>query len=225
MSRLARPALPSDENGKLSHARVWSAIDALAARYGMSPSGLAKRAGLDATTFNRSKRQTNDGRLRWPSTESIAKVLDATGASLSEFLGLSEAGAPPNRLTLPLIGLSQIGGASELFDASGFPASAGWDEVAFPNLSDEHAYAVEIAGDALLPTYRDGDVLIVSPAAPLRRGDRILTRTVDGETTIGELRRRTAKTVELRTLDAAAAERALEAEHIAWIARIVWSSQ
>ncbi|HOV05280.1 MAG TPA: helix-turn-helix transcriptional regulator, partial [Kaistiaceae bacterium] len=29
----------------LSHAQVWAAIDALAERYGLSPSGLARRAG------------------------------------------------------------------------------------------------------------------------------------------------------------------------------------
>ncbi len=63
----------------LSHDQIWGAIDALAERYRMSPSGLAKRAGLDPTTFNRSKRVGADGRERWPSTESLAKVLAATG--------------------------------------------------------------------------------------------------------------------------------------------------
>jgi phage repressor protein C with HTH and peptisase S24 domain len=61
----------------LSHAQVWGAIDTLASRYGMTASGLARKAGLDATTFNKSKRQTPDGRQRWPSTESIAKVRPA----------------------------------------------------------------------------------------------------------------------------------------------------
>ena len=46
----------------LSHAQIWNALDRLAERNGMSPSGLAKKAGLDATTFNKSKRITNDGR-------------------------------------------------------------------------------------------------------------------------------------------------------------------
>jgi phage repressor protein C with HTH and peptisase S24 domain len=49
----------------LSHKKIWSAIDALAARRGHSPSGLAKAAGLDPTTFNKSKRHGPEGRLRW----------------------------------------------------------------------------------------------------------------------------------------------------------------
>src|SRR4051812_42114109 len=76
-------------NRMWSHESVWSAIDALAVRHGLSPSGLAKRAGLDPTAFNRSKRHGGDGRPRWPSTESIAKVLAATGESLERFVGLA----------------------------------------------------------------------------------------------------------------------------------------
>ena len=42
----------------LTHGKIWTAIDALASRYGLLPSGLAKRAGLDVTAFNPSKRVT-----------------------------------------------------------------------------------------------------------------------------------------------------------------------
>ena len=62
-----------------------------AERYSLSASGLAKRAGLDSTAFNKSKRQSSDGRPRWPSTESLAKIMEATGASLEEFMALVEA--------------------------------------------------------------------------------------------------------------------------------------
>src|SRR3546814_21177859 len=85
----------------LEHQSVWRAIDRLAARYNLSPSGLARQAGLDPTTFNKSKRITKEGKQRWTSTESLAKVLNATGASLSEFVSLVEAqesGAAPRRL-------------------------------------------------------------------------------------------------------------------------------
>jgi phage repressor protein C with HTH and peptisase S24 domain len=65
----------------ISHRTIWDGIDALARRHGLSVSALARLAGLDATAFNPSKRINKDGRERWPSTESIAKVLDATGES------------------------------------------------------------------------------------------------------------------------------------------------
>jgi phage repressor protein C with HTH and peptisase S24 domain len=72
----------------LTHGQVWGALDRLAERAGLSPSGLARRSGLDPTTFNKSKRVTPDGRERWPSTESLAKALAATGSSIDTFVQL-----------------------------------------------------------------------------------------------------------------------------------------
>lgn len=209
----------------LSHAQIWSAIDTLARRYEMTPSGLARKAGLDATTFNKSKRQTPDGRQRWPSTESIAKVLEATGASIDEFMGFLESrdrgGA---KRTIPLIGLAQAG-AGGFFDDGGFPAGAGWDEVAFPDLGDANAYALEISGDSMQPLYRDGDVVIVSPNASVRRGDRVIVKTLDGEVLAKELKRRTEKTIELKSHNPEHPDRVLPTDKVAWLARIMWSSQ
>ncbi len=73
----------------LTHADVWRGIDRLAEKHGMSASALARRAGLDATTFNMSKRTTREGKNRWPSTETIAKVLEATGETFAEFVVLT----------------------------------------------------------------------------------------------------------------------------------------
>lgn len=207
----------------LTHAQLWSAIDALAARYGMTPSGLARKAGLDPTTFNRSKRQGGDGRLRWPSTESLAKILQATGASLDDFMGLVSARQESAR-RIPLIGMAQAGDGG-FFDDAGFPAGAGWDEIVFPNIADENAYALEISGDSMTPLYRDGDLVIVSPNAPVRRGDRVVVKTREGEVLAKELKRRTAKTVELRSLNPEHPDRAFDVEQVQWIARIVWAAQ
>jgi phage repressor protein C with HTH and peptisase S24 domain len=209
----------------LSHGQIWTAIDTLASRYGLTTSGLARKAGLDPTTFNRSKRISPDGRLRWPSTESVAKVLDATGASLDEFLSLlskrSESGA--SRL-VPLIGLAQAGSGG-FFDENGFPKGEGWDEVTFPEIEDEHLYALEVQGESMQPLYRAGDIIICSPDAAIRRGDRVVVRTLDGEVMAKELRRRTAKTIELGSLNPAHDDRVLKAADVVWIARIVWASQ
>jgi phage repressor protein C with HTH and peptisase S24 domain len=211
-------------SARLTHQQVWEAIDALAERNGLTASALAKRAGLDATTFNKSKRTSADGRLRWPSTESISKILDATGSSIDEFLGLVAAQAQPARRTIPLLGLAQAGSGG-FFDDGGFPVGSGWDEVNYPNVADEHAYALEISGDSMSPVYRDGDTIIVSPGAAVRRGDRVVVKTTEGEVLAKELRRRTAKTVELKSLNREHEDRVLGVDQVSWIARIMWSSQ
>jgi len=156
----------------MSHEKIWAAIDALASRNSLSASGLAKRAGLDSTTFNKSKRQSAQGRPRWPSMESIFKIIEATNCRLSEFADLVEedarrAGDPPpmNRPTVPLVGFAQAG-AGGFFDDAGFPAGQGWDLVEIPSTANEGTYALSVQGDSMMPLYRDGDVLIVDPELP-----------------------------------------------------------
>ena len=207
----------------LTHDQIWAALDRLAARAGLSPSGLAKRAGLDPTTFNKSKRVTSDGRERWPSTESIAKALAAADSSIETFARLIDDEAGDGR-AVPLLGLAPAS-SSGAFDELGYPSGKGWSEIALPSAEDNRAFALEISGDALMPAYPDGAVILVSPTAPIRKGDRVVVRTKTSEVMVAMLKRRTAKALELRSLDAAQAERTLAANDIAWIARIVWASQ
>jgi phage repressor protein C with HTH and peptisase S24 domain len=150
----------------LTHGQVWGALDRLAERAGLTPSGLARRAGLDPTTFNKSKRITPDGRERWPSTESLAKALAATGSSIDTFVQLiGDHGRDVQ--SVPLLALSEA----------------------------------------------------------VRRGDRVVVETVAGEVLIGELKRRTAKALELAPRDGNGQDRTLAADDVAWIARIVWTRQ
>lgn len=208
----------------LNHRQVWRAIDVLAERHSLSASALAKRAGLDPTSFNKSKRISAEGRERWPSTESIAKVLAATNESVDEFLAMLTGDVDPKtRRPLPLIGLAQAGNGG-YFDDAGFPVGSGWDEIEFPAVADEHAYALEIAGDSMMPLLREGDTVIVSPGAPVRRGDRVVVRTKDGEVLAKELKRQTARTIELRSINPQYEDRVLAVESVNWMARIVWAS-
>ena len=207
----------------LSHDQIWNALDRLAERSGLSPSGLAKKAGLDATTFNKSKRITNDGRTRWPSTESVSKALEATGVSIDSFVQLID-GVTRTVQSVPLLGFAQAG-TGGYFDDGGFPTGKGWDEVGLPSVNDEHAYALEISGDSMKPAYRDGDVIVVSPGAQIRKGDRVVVKTTSGEVMVKELKRRTTKLIELQSLNPNHVDRTLAAGDIEWIARIVWASQ
>lgn len=207
----------------LTHNQIWTGLDRLAARAKLSPSGLAKKSGLDPTTFNKSKRVTPDGRARWPSTESVAKALTATGVSFDTFVSLiSDAGGAAK--SMPLLGLAHAG-TGGYFDDSGFPAGKGWDEIGFPAVADEHAYALEITGDSMTPIFRDGDVIVVSPAAPVRRGDRVVLKTRKGEVMVKELKRQSAKQVELKSLNPDHPERTVATSEVVWMARVVWSSQ
>lgn len=210
----------------LTHERIWAAIDALADRNRMSASALARRAGLDPTTFNPSKRWSRDGRERWPSTESIAKILDATGEGVDDFMDLIAASAERMRpeATVPLIGFAQAGNGG-YFDDGGYPAGSGWDEISFPGPASESAYALEVQGDSMQPLYRDGDIVIVDPAEAVRRGDRVVVRTRDGEVMAKLLKRQTATTIELISLNPDHPDRIIPVDQVDWIARIVWASQ
>lgn len=215
----------------LSHQRLWSAIDLLAQRRGLSASGLARKAGLDPTTFNRSKRQALDGRQRWPSTESISKVLTATETSIEEFFDIA---APPqdrvalSRCRLPLLG-SREARDPRHFTAAGQPAGNGWDEVPFiapdPTVRDEGAFALAVDGQSMQPLYNDGDVVVVAPGAQIRRGDRVLLRTRKGELLARVLIRHTARLIELHGGNPEAPDEPIDAGEVEWLARIVWVSQ
>ncbi|SEQ53201.1 Phage repressor protein C, contains Cro/C1-type HTH and peptisase s24 domains [Devosia sp. YR412] len=210
----------------LSHRAVWDGIDALARRQGISASALAKLAGLDATAFNVSKRVNKEGRQRWPSTESIFKVLEATNESFSTFLagsGVYLEQDQPNR-SVPLLGLAQAG-AGGFFDSAGFPAGQGWDEIALPAPGEGGIYALEVTGDSMVPLYREGDRIVVSPTEQVRRGDRVVVKTSEGEVMAKILHRQTGKQIELHSINPAYAPRILDLADVEWVARIIWASQ
>ena len=206
----------------MNHGQIWRAIDALAARRGLSASGLARAAGLDPTTFNKSKRQAPDGKPRWPSTESLTRALAAAESNWDDFAALL-AGREGAGRAIPIVGMARAG-ADGFFDDAGFPVGAD-ETVRFPGLGEDRVYALEIAGDSMEPMYRAGDVVIVQPGAAVRRGDRVVVRTRGGEVMAKILGRRNEQTIELVSLNPAHKPRELAAADVDWIARIVWASQ
>jgi phage repressor protein C with HTH and peptisase S24 domain len=205
----------------MRNTELWKAIDLLAERHGLSSSGLARRAGLDPTAFNKSKRVAADGSPRWLSTESLMKALVSVGASLEDFAALAEG---RQGHSAPLLGFAKAGNDG-YFDDAGFPVGDGWEDVRFPGIGNEAVYALEVTGDSMEPVYRHGDRIVVSPGAPVRRGDRVVARTRDGEVLAKVLGRQTERTVELISLNPAYAPRELLRANVAWMARILWASQ
>jgi len=216
----------------LTHENIWHAIDRLAAAFGYSPSGLAKQAGLDPTSFNKSKRFNPDGKPRWPSTESISHILAATGATMGDFLALMDSddtlsNASAQTTTIPLIGFAQAGNKG-FFDEDGYPTGDSWDEIKFPGVTlfdSSGTYALEVSGDSMEPLYRTGDILVISPTAKIRKGDRIVVRTTKGEVMAKELLRKSATKIDLKSLNPDHDPRTLSTHDVSWMARILWVSQ
>lgn len=208
----------------LSHNQIWTAIDRLARREGISASALARRAGLDATSFNPSKRfgPGQPPRPRWPSTESLTRILDVTGLTLGDFANLAHDASGPQ--TIPLLGMAQAG-QDGFFDDAGLPTGEGWDQTELPRPSDS-LLSLRITGDSMAPLYREGDKVIVDrEASDVRRGDRVVVRTTGGETLAKEIASLTAKTVTLASVNPAYPPRSVPRADIVWMGRILWVSQ
>ena len=204
------------------HGDIWNAIDLLAEANGLSASGLARRAGLDPTAFNKSKR-TAGGRPRWPSSESIAKILNTTGTTLGEFAGYVDTRAGP-AWTIRVVVWDEAARAG-LFDEAGLPTGGAWRDLRFPAINGGDAFGIEVTTDDMWPIYQAGDLLIISPQAELHDGDRVFVRTRFGEIMVRRLERHAGTVVELTALSPAAPVRELSVRDIEAMHRIVWASQ
>jgi phage repressor protein C with HTH and peptisase S24 domain len=209
-------------DGNMRHEDVWRGLDQLAEKHGLTVSGLARLAGLDATAFNKSKRRSKDNRPRWPSTESISRALDAVGDDFEDFVDLT---AESRGVLMPILDFQQAAQPGR-FDATGRPISAAWDAVRFPGQDfDKRAFALDLNDASLAPTYRQGDRLIVSPSGEYSMGDRIVLMTRDGKLLAGELGRQTARRIELKSLSKQQSSWIFPPSELTWIARILWASQ
>ncbi len=205
----------------LTHADIWAAIDALASSHGLTPSALARKAGLDPTTFNKSKRMTREGKPRWPSTESLSKVLDATGASLRDLL--SQVDNVLDTRTIPLLPMDRATLAG-YFDHSGRSSGPEWDNIPFPGPVGEDCFALRV-GRNWEPVLIEGDILVISPQAPIRHNDRVIVALHHGGGwALGRFVLRTDEQLDLSPLDPCRPPITIASDQIAWIARIVWSS-
>jgi len=209
----------------IRHKDIWDALDGIAKAKGFSASGLARRAGLDPTSFNKSKRINLQGKPRWPITESIAKVLEVTDLTLSNFVTFAGKGAGAGKARqYPLVGLSIAGGGG-YFDDAGFPTGSCWAEVEGPDVGDDGAYALGITDDSMIPVFRPDDIVIVSPTSQVKRGDRVIVKTTDEQVMAKELTRQTKREVELRSVNEEHPDPVFWNSEIIWMHRIVWASQ
>lgn len=210
---------------QLSYAEIWKGIENLAESKGLSLSGLAVKAGLDPTSFNRSKRIGADGRKRWPSTESMSKILKATNTTIFEFMELAGEPYRPKAQIIPLLGLAKAG-RDGYFDSDGYPlGTEAWDGIEFPLTLNMPVYALEVSGNSMEPAYRDGDKLVVSPDSEIRKGDRVVVKIKTGEVMVKELIHRSARQIQLKSLNPLHPDISLDIQDMIWMARVIWVSQ
>lgn len=199
----------------MQHGDIWRGIDLLAKHHGLSTSGLAKLAGLDATAFNKSKRLPKDGRPRWPSTESISRILNAVGTDFEAFAKLVSG---QDSDAIPLLTQAELETMSSHAPA---PAAIGQAAQTFvpPRLAAiEHCFAVEIEDDELSPTYATGDRLIVSLDSELAEGDRVIIKPQGHRVRIGTVCSISGDHLEI---DSRSSRQAFDRSAIEWTARIV----
>ena len=210
---------------QLSYQEIWRGLENLAAAKGLSLSGMATKAGLDPTSFNKSKRIGADGRKRWPSTESMNKVFHAMNVTVFEFMELAGIPCPQTKHTIPLLGLVKAG-REGYFDTDGNPIlSDDWDGIEFPISDAKNIYALEVSGNSMLPVYREGDKLVVSPEAEVRKNDRVVVKLRSGEVMVKELAHKSAKQIELKSLNTSYEPIIVTPEEVCWMARVLWVSQ
>ena len=202
----------------MQHGDIWRGLDQLAHANGLSVSGLAKRAGLDATAFNKSKRVSKDGRPRWPSTESLSRALNAVGVGFAEFAALATQ-TDDGPVPFPETGERVLCKDAMLCEAN-------WSGLPFPveDLGDG-SFALDVVKGDLAVHYPIGTRLIASQTAKTEMGDRIIVRLKSGGILLGALGESEADELSLTSLTSPAIETRIDREEIASLARIMWVSQ
>lgn len=205
-----------------THQEIWDAIDRLAMNKDLSTSALAKKAGLDATTFNKSKRITASGKLRWPSTESISKILFVTGVSFHEFVDLTE-----NEKLQPTYNKDSLPYFRDIKSIEEFILSGGGDTKQNYNLLPEKSQKTvcfEITNSSLEPDYKKGQLLILDFDTDYSKDDIILVCNHDKKLFTHKIIQETVETFYTTTLENKN-QNEISKKDCLWHAKILWYSQ
>lgn len=209
----------------ITHDGLWRGIDRLAASRELSVSALARKAGLDPTVFNKSKRVSPNGRLHWPGTESLVRIMEAAGCDLHELVTLIQRDSGLAVPEIPALPLDQAQAQAQHFDRNGYPLEGRWGRRRFLDGVDRGCFAVEIQDDRHAPVYRSGALLIAAPDASIRKGDRALVCCKGQGVSVLELSVKTMHRMEFSTLGQQPSRLEYAAPHVLWMTRIVWASQ
>lgn len=207
----------------MKYEQIWNAVDKLAQSRGLSPSGLAKLGGLDATTFNKSKRVRPDGKKRWPSLDSVNKLLEVCNISFEKFYALGNDGDEKEGFnSIPFIKLSKL--TENLVFNDKKLLTEDWNKVIFPDLKDT-LYAVDIDNNAYAPLYRAGSMIVIASNSDIRKCDRVVIYLKNESLNLYEFIRRSATNLVVSNINGGEEEINIPINEIRLINRIVWASQ
>jgi len=100
---------------------------------------------------------------------------------LSELLAQSDLNIEQDKLPLaagrlvPVINKVAAGYPSDFNDLD-YPVGIADDYIRCPDMHDPNAFAVRVVGDSMEPKFREGDIVIFSPAAEVHNGDDCFVR-------------------------------------------------
>lgn len=135
-------------------------------------------------------------------------------------------GASPVELPfeVPLINRVSAGYPAGFTDL-GFPARVADEYVRCPDLHDPDAFAARVVGDSMEPVYREGDIVIFSPARPIADGDDCFARlALDDESTFKRVyfeREGEDERIRLQPINSRYTPRVLGREEVAGLYRAV----
>lgn len=115
----------------------------------------------------------------------FGKSLDVAYLSgvLHEMADRVAGGPEPIKLhTVPVVNRVSAGYPKDFTDLS-YPKGVADAFIGCPDIADPDAFAARVAGDSMAPKYQPDDVVIFSPALPVRTGDDCFVRFDDGQTT------------------------------------------
>ncbi len=205
--------------------------------------GLEKALGFDAgelmelAEWDRAgtgvRRTVESLRSRDRAARSLARLLAAKGdggsldalyrsGALKTMIERLSPGAPevvPLASEIPLINSVTAGYPADFTDLD-YPARVADEYVRAPDVRDPDAFGARVVGDSMAPEYREGDIVVFSPAVEVRSGmDCFVRLEPDHETTFKRVFFETAEDgaelIRIRPINAEYPEMAVDRERVA----------
>lgn len=107
----------------------------------------------------------------------LQDLVDRSSGNIEQLAASATVGSP-----VPVINRVSAGYPRDFTDLS-YPPRVADEYVSCPGILDGDAFAARVHGDSMTPKYKEGDIVIFSPAATCKDGDDCFVRFADCHTT------------------------------------------